>query len=236
MIKIDGGGNLVNEDPDFIDTAGNFKLNCGSPAVNSGLNSLYPVSISSSDIDGATRIYNNVIDRGAYEQQAIAVVIEPEIIISGNNLVVDIGANYSIQNASWSLGDGTTGNGLHIDHDYLSDGTYTVCINVLTACGSKDTCFEVTIAGTSIRNPGYNEGDLIEVYPNPSQGLTWITALPADLPFAGQLFATSGKVVGEWEFISNKTPIDLEKLPAGIYLLKLVKEGRTFKTFKILKQ
>ncbi len=231
----DAGGNLINANPDFIDTSGNFRLNCGSPAVNSGLNNLYPVSISNNDIDGASRIYNNVIDRGAYEQQATEVIIQPEIIISGNNLVMNINANYSILNASWNLGDGTTGSGLHIDHNYLANGTYNVCLNVLTACGSKDTCFQVTIASTSTGYPNDKEGDWINIYPNPSQGITWITS-STDLPFVAQLFEPSGKVVREWTITSNKAAIGLEKIPAGIYFLRLIKEGRTFRTFKMLKQ
>ncbi|RYD89145.1 MAG: T9SS type A sorting domain-containing protein [Sphingobacteriales bacterium] len=231
---IDGGGNLINDNPDFIDTSGNFKLNCGSPAINSGLNNLYPVSISNNDIDGESRIYSTIIDRGAYEQQATEVIIDPEIIISGNNMVIHINANYPIQNASWNLGDGTTGSGVYIDHNYLSNGTFNICINVLTACGSKDTCFQVNIGSNAIGYP--DEVNSIKIYPNPTQDITWITALSSDLPFTGQLFETSGKVVRAWNITSDKTSIDLEKVPAGIYFLRFIKEGRIVKTFKLLKQ
>lgn len=54
-------------DPLFINTAdGNLNLQPGSPAVDTGNNTLFPVSISI-DITGNQRINNTYIDLGAYE-------------------------------------------------------------------------------------------------------------------------------------------------------------------------
>ncbi|MEO5624509.1 MAG: choice-of-anchor Q domain-containing protein [Dokdonella sp.] len=60
---------LFNADPLFVDSAnGNYRLNSGSPAIDSGLNT--PIGgLRAVDLDGAPRPFNGIADIGAYEYQ-----------------------------------------------------------------------------------------------------------------------------------------------------------------------
>jgi hypothetical protein len=73
---VDGGGN-IDADPMFITpidpstaptTAGNLRLQTGSPAVNAGNNSFITVP---TDLDGNERIIGCSVDMGAYETMGI---------------------------------------------------------------------------------------------------------------------------------------------------------------------
>ncbi|MGN6437508.1 MAG: choice-of-anchor D domain-containing protein, partial [Agriterribacter sp.] len=73
-------------------TAGDYRLKAGSPALDHGNNSLYEVADgnennnsvnSDKDVAGNPRLFNNIIDMGAYESQGF-----PEIEISGNGVVI----------------------------------------------------------------------------------------------------------------------------------------------------
>ena len=58
--------NLVNTNPSFVNATSapyNFRLQAGSPAVNSGANNTY----TAVDMDGTARPVENIYDRGAFE-------------------------------------------------------------------------------------------------------------------------------------------------------------------------
>jgi uncharacterized repeat protein (TIGR01451 family) len=64
----DGGGN-IDADPAFKDAANdNYRLWIGSPAIDKGENSAVPAGITT-DLDGNPRIFNAIVDMGAYEGQ-----------------------------------------------------------------------------------------------------------------------------------------------------------------------
>jgi hypothetical protein len=69
-LTVDNGNNkfvnplFINAPPAGLSTAGNFHVLAGSPAIDMGDNSAntYPT-----DLDGKLRIFNAIIDIGAYE-------------------------------------------------------------------------------------------------------------------------------------------------------------------------
>ena len=79
-------------DPMFVDTANrDYRLQCGSPAVNMGINAFYSpdsipdLSYITTDLDVNPRFYNNgIIDLGCYELQDYCypfIVLPPDITI-----------------------------------------------------------------------------------------------------------------------------------------------------------
>jgi predicted outer membrane repeat protein len=72
-----GTGNL-NADPRFVTrvvvtgaatTAGDLRLQSGSPAIDAGSNNLSDPGLAATDLDGNQRIVNSRVDMGAYESQ-----------------------------------------------------------------------------------------------------------------------------------------------------------------------
>ena len=70
------GGNNLDSNPLF---STNFSLLAGSPAIDSGNNSLYPITGANIDLSGNTRIYGATIDRGAYEYNPNLGVDQQEV-------------------------------------------------------------------------------------------------------------------------------------------------------------
>jgi predicted outer membrane repeat protein len=69
----DGGGNLADADPRFLNaTLGDLHLRANSPAIDRGSNALS--SGIDSDLDGAPRLMGSAVDLGAYEHSKIIYV------------------------------------------------------------------------------------------------------------------------------------------------------------------
>jgi hypothetical protein len=97
-----GNGNI---DPLFVNlpafndaptTAGNFSLQCNSPAINAGSNTLIPTGITT-DIIGQNRIKNDTVDIGAYEVEQIIINQQPsdETIVAGQDVSFEVDASPS---------------------------------------------------------------------------------------------------------------------------------------------
>jgi uncharacterized repeat protein (TIGR01451 family) len=89
---VDGGGNLPDTDPLFIETpdpadapttAGNLRLQPGSPAIDAGNND-YVIGIST-DLDGNPRIFGAAVDLGPYENQDATYTLT--VIVAGQGTV-----------------------------------------------------------------------------------------------------------------------------------------------------
>ncbi len=102
-----------------------------------------------------------------------------------------------------------------------SNGTYTV---IVTANG----CPSAASAAVSIINTGINEAKLLNVsiYPNPSKGFFQVV-LPAGQVYEIVVMDLTGKVISKQTTKEAKTQLDLNQAAKGIYLLKLVSEGKT---------
>lgn len=61
------GGNNLSTDPLFVDAAGgNYRLQRGSPAIDTGSNQ--PWMVGATDLDGLPRVMKGTVDRGCYEE------------------------------------------------------------------------------------------------------------------------------------------------------------------------
>jgi hypothetical protein len=81
-----GTGN-INSDPSFVDAAGgDYRLQKGSPCIDKGSN---VSGLPATDLSGDVRIYNSVVDMGAYEAQPIIGVSPVSLdfgdVMMGNN-------------------------------------------------------------------------------------------------------------------------------------------------------
>jgi PKD repeat protein len=135
-----GEGN-IDAEPSFVDAAsGDLHLQAGSPAVDSGNQTLLPAGIIT-DLDGNTRVVGADVDMGAYEFQGTtsntAPVADPGVPYLGavnTNIAFDGSGSYDDDSDpltyAWDLDDGTTDSGVAPTHSYTEVGIYDVCLTV----------------------------------------------------------------------------------------------------------
>ena len=74
----------------------------------------------------------------------------------------------------------------------------------------------------------------LSIYPNPTTGyLTLKTKKSENISY--QLFNLQGKLIKDKKVTKNNTNIQMNELPKAIYLLKVAKNNKIIKSFKIIK-
>ncbi|MGO3707350.1 beta strand repeat-containing protein, partial [Mesonia hippocampi] len=106
--NIDATG--LNETDIFTDPANaDYNLKDGNPAINTGDNSLYTGDINNdTDLAGNPRLYDNIIDMGAYESQTPTIILTPDannILYVNKNVTGGTQAGDSWANAIPELAD-----------------------------------------------------------------------------------------------------------------------------------
>ena len=127
--------------------------------------------------------------------------------------------------------------------------------NVQSATGSVSysvgqTFYEPQKAATGEVNPGVqqpyeifvlatNENSIqknITVYPNPVKDFLIVDFNSEKLVKSSyQLFDGTGRIINKGELKDLKTEINTSTLSSGLYMLSISSEGKTVKTFKIIK-
>jgi len=129
----------------------------------------------------------------------------------------------------WNFGDGNQET-TFIDptHEYLANGTYTVCMEVVNGSGCTDEiCKTVTVIGVGVKENSSNTS--FTIYPNPSNGL-----ITVNYPTSSTIIITN--VIGKEVYrnnINGNSSLDLSHLPVGTYLVTL-KTNESSTTKKII--
>ncbi|MBB4119281.1 hypothetical protein GGR32_001579, partial [Mesonia hippocampi] len=157
--NIDATG--LSETDIFTDPAnGDYSLKDGSPAINTGSNSLYTGDINNdTDLAGNPRLYDNMIDMGAFESQTPTIILTPD---ANNILYVDKNVTGGTQTGdSWANAIPELADALkwaRTEHDannnwlqndslqiYIAKGTYLPLYNAAdgqyTNNGNRDNAF-----------------------------------------------------------------------------------------------
>ncbi|MFN8473724.1 MAG: right-handed parallel beta-helix repeat-containing protein [Anaerolineae bacterium] len=108
-----GVGNL-NADPLFITsitapaptTAGNLRLQTGSPAFNKGNNAVTNPSLPATDLDGNPRIMFGIVDMGAYELQYSVSFVSPTVGPPSVNSLYPTNIGTTATPVKWTLKNG----------------------------------------------------------------------------------------------------------------------------------
>ncbi|HEX5003625.1 MAG TPA: PKD domain-containing protein [Bacteroidia bacterium] len=139
---------------------------------------------------------------------------------------------------TWSWGDSTFSTGAYPSHTYAGPGLYTICLTISDATGcSSTTCYNwqllriensapVTInvvAGST----GLQENDhatTLSLFPNPaSEAVTLSWSATSGEEVSIQLFNIEGRLVNDFGIFkgnSHETTLNLQGIPAGLYLVK----------------
>lgn len=160
-------------------------------------------------------------------------------VIDLNNgvLLFDIGAVQNINYYEWDFGDASPielGAGPK-PHAYAQAGSYTVILKLGNDCDTITRSFNLIWSGkTSVHD--FNKQDALSLYPNPVADMLMInvenTALKLD---AYQIINNLGQVLQK-DNIKNNSKIDVSKLAAGNYIIKLQTNiGEIMKPISIIK-
>lgn len=132
----------------------------------------------------------------------------------------------------WHFGDGATATIEFATHTYAANGTYEVLFIATNACGMSDTTTGmVVVEGLSTGNV-LNDAQQPTLYPNPSSGTTVVAAQGADILHVA-IRNAAGKVVWRSPGKGKVQTLDLSKLPAGVYTLRL-HTSKGIKTMKLV--
>ncbi len=121
----------------------------------------------------------------------------------------------------WDFGDGNTSQEQNPIHQYDSNGTYQVCLEVTNFLGKDTTCQELNLLVSSI-NEFEALRNLIKLYPNPAIDQIRIQAEGIE-KMNGQLyiFNAYGQLIKQSTFLQH-ADIDLQNWDSGAYSYLLI--------------
>jgi len=128
---------------------------------------------------------------------------------------------------TWDFGDGSTSQETNPSHLYTTGGDF-----VVTLTASNGDCNDVFTFNVNNVSVEENQAQVINIYPNPSHSFINIQT-----PIQTQLMIMdiTGKQMMNFTTTASTTNLDIDKLPAGLYVVKGYNMNGTF-TAKFEKQ
>ena len=243
FIDADGADNTYGTMDDDL------RIHLGSPATDAGSNANLPQDLSDSDGDGdydealstdmagAERQADDpdvtdtgfgtlpIVDMGAYEQnQPITGLSALNDSPTASNATTTLSASITTGTGviyNWGFGDGNTGNGKVVEHDYTVAGHYLATVTALNSRNTMTATTNVTIFDIIDIAPGdtFTSTDDIIVITSPAEitetlviSYTPMITIPfgtGDLPFAGTAFTLGAE-------LSDGTPVTTPDQPLTI--------------------
>lgn len=132
---------------------------------------------------------------------------------------------------SWNFGDGNTSTESNPTHTYATNGTYTVGLTAVNACGASTLQQEVTVTIVSAGEPSWVQQ--FEVFPNPNTGAFTVNmqgAAQQELLFT--LVNPLGQIIRQ-DFVPFSSGVlhqvfDYGSLPSGLYTLQITGGQKTY--------
>lgn len=135
----------------------------------------------------------------------------------------------------WSVTeDGTTVNFTNVNPSYTMSNTSDTVYACLTVTNNEgcESIFCEYIYPTGVSE---NHLELIQVYPNPFNGIITLSGMEQSSSYTVELFDLIGKIVFTQQMNSTKkTSINLSSIPAGTYFIK-INDGKKTRTIKLIK-
>lgn len=121
----------------------------------------------------------------------------------------------------WDFGDGDSSTLANPTHVYANPGTYTVIQTVYNYCGGASQSDTVVIL------PQVSRAEPVPanwtLAPNPAQDVVVCEGIGITQV---ELISLQGQVLRTWQVTAPRTPLSLEELPAGVYLMRLAGDGQ----------
>lgn len=227
--------NIADTDPLFVDSsASNYHLRKGSLAIDMGNNNVVPAGVIY-DFDNNARIYNGIVDLGAFEYIQSSIATLNNLTVVPGTLSPTFDSNFTeyavtVNTDKITITAETTDTAASISGNgekKLEEGENTFIITVTAEDGSE---LKYKVSVTRQTEAGlYNKSRTTSViYPNPAINEFRITGIER----MAQLTITnlSGKIMQSC-MISSGESINIASLIKGIYFVKV--NDQTLKLIKL---
>jgi len=184
---------------------------------------------------------------------SISMVFVPDSLVTEPNSIFIVCQTINATSWYWSFGNGETSNLPYPTVNYISPGTYDVCLGVTSLDGcAVDSCLIFTIDTLGFWSPGglvtdytlnvvpeYNVGvdeivtNNIKTWPNPVTGIFNINT-PSNSGIL-RIYAVDGSCVYETNYLNKTIKIDSDILVNGAYVITLIDNNGMLYTTKIIK-
>ncbi|TMI74869.1 MAG: T9SS type A sorting domain-containing protein [Bacteroidetes bacterium] len=115
-------------------------------------------------------------------------------------------------------------------------GTYYLRVYGYNGANSATSCYTLKVQlGTASREENLIVSDKISVFPNPVSGVLTVQSDGISGMAEIRIFDVYGKMVMQQRSASIKTQLDVSKLPAGVYMVKVKDDKKEIST-KIVKE
>jgi len=227
--------NSVNKNPAFTDTATHkFSLTSNSKGIVNKGNPTYSSTLSGSkDIAGNPRLFNYIIDMGAYEYQEPILALEQvqpfNAFEAANGVTLTWQFNGDYTNINFSVErsadathftnvgtvQSTPGNSYEWTDNAPLQGWNYYRIKVTKTAGS--------FLYSAVKNIQYKSGSWLVVYPNPVTNGRFIinTSIVAGTHNTYTVFTMQGKIAATGLLTQATQQVYIPSLSSGAYMLKL---------------
>jgi len=129
----------------------------------------------------------------------------------------------------WDFGDSSYSNLSHVQHSYLKEGNYLVCLTITdwSNCSSIK-CDQITVIENSMVENSVDEE--IELFPNPAAEQIFLKIKNIDhIEIRFRILTMEGKELISSTFLTSKPiMLDIKSLKKGIYLTEIVVGDRMY--------
>lgn len=224
-----------------------FRINDGSPTYPYEIPGL--VALTGSNVaDTPLDFYYYFFDWKIREANCISsrtlvtATVEPSFTVTvSDDVTIASGETTTLTSSapggvtySWSPTTGLTDPGAATtDASPTVTTTYTVTVTDADGCENFESVtvtVDGVLGGTDVENAS------IQLHPNPTTGLIYITHSGTDAPFKLEIYTTEGKQVytSEGLNLNGNEPIDLSYLARGVYFVKISTRENQFQEKVIL--
>lgn len=182
----------------------------------------------------------DTIAQTVLSQRFFADFVVSHDTVYGDSLVTFGDSSYVGSQWLWNFGDGGADTLQHPTHVYTQSGTYTISFSVSDTNGCSETLTKVIVV---LSNIGLNENSigqwLLDVYPNPSEGLFTIDINERGASWINDLEIVisdmSGRQLKKLSDLDDmRTVIDLGDYESGVYLMQVYKQGELLSSKRLV--
>lgn len=184
-------------------------------------------NVSSLNSIGAGTYVLTIADATGCDTVITYILTEPPATVASFTSVIDqLTATFTNTSSagaySWNFGDGNTSTQASPSHTYATAGTYNVCLEVTTSCGTVSACSDVITQNVGLDEVSANN---LKVYPNPAKGLVYFSWEDQSSNSMLRIIDVIGKELHTSDFNGGTTTVNVSSCSPGTYFYRIENEN-----------